>query len=195
MSHRVTELHCIMPIANIPSVLEHGLLSHERVCRLPHTDVSMGDVQDRRDKVRVPGGLRLHQYANLYFDARNPMMSRRRNMVNSLCVLRYSVQVLQLDGAIITDQNAASRYVAFWPPSSINMLDFDLIFAEDWTHNDDQIAYWRHKSIKCAEVLVPNTINCDYLTDAYVVNEDAQNQLLSHNFGYQIEINPHIFFR
>ncbi len=29
MPQRVTELHCIMPIGNVPSVMQHGLLSHE----------------------------------------------------------------------------------------------------------------------------------------------------------------------
>ncbi|HLH97550.1 MAG TPA: DarT ssDNA thymidine ADP-ribosyltransferase family protein [Xanthobacteraceae bacterium] len=63
MDSRVTELHCIMPIANLGSVRAHGILSHERAAKLPHQSVALPQVQDRRDKKQVPRGLKLHQYA------------------------------------------------------------------------------------------------------------------------------------
>lgn len=72
MDPRLTELHCIMPMDNVASVLLHGILSYERAARLPHHSVALQPVQDRRDKKHVPGGLKLHQYANLYFHARKP---------------------------------------------------------------------------------------------------------------------------
>ena len=71
MDPRVTELHCIMPIGNGPSVLQHGLLSHEEAAKLKHHTVAMQAIQDLRDVKAVPGGLKLHQYANMYFHARN----------------------------------------------------------------------------------------------------------------------------
>ncbi|EQD40247.1 hypothetical protein B1B_14996, partial [mine drainage metagenome] len=74
MDSRVTELHSIMPISNIGSVMTHGVLSYERAARLAHHSVALQPVQDRRDQKQVPGGLKLHQYANLYFHARNPML-------------------------------------------------------------------------------------------------------------------------
>ena len=77
MDPRVTELHCIMPMANVASVLIHGLLSYERAAKLPHHSVALQPAQDLRDKKHVPGGLKLHQYANLYFHARNPMLHKR----------------------------------------------------------------------------------------------------------------------
>lgn len=195
MSHRVTEFHCIMPIANIPSVLEHGLLSHEQASKLPHADVSMAAVQERRDHIHVPGGLRLHQYANLYFDARNPMMFKRKSESERLCVLRVSRTVLDINGVVITDQNASSDYARFYPPTALNYLNFDMIYAEDWRHPDDPIAYWRHKSMKCAEVLVPNVLHCGYIGGAYVVSENARTLLVNAGFANPVEINPQLFFR
>lgn len=50
MSHRVIELHCIIPIKNIPSIMKHGILSHEQASRLDHDDISLSNVQDKRDK-------------------------------------------------------------------------------------------------------------------------------------------------
>lgn len=193
MSHRVTELHNIMPIANIPSVLKHGILSHERCAKLPHSDVSMADVQDRRDKVRVPGGLRLHQYANLYFHARNPMMSARNHQATHLSILRVSTEVLGLQGVVISDQNAASKYVRFRAPDGLDELNFDKIYAEDWRHPDDKVAYWRHKSMKCAEVLVPDFIDAKYIQGAYVVSQEVKRQLQQFGFPGSIEVNRHIF--
>lgn len=109
MPQRVTELHNIMPLANIPLVLQHGILSHEEAAKLPHDSVALSEIQERRDIKRVPGGLKLHQYANLYFCARNPMLFRRKNEAASLCVLQVGKHVLTLPSVVLSDQNAAKR--------------------------------------------------------------------------------------
>ena len=60
MPHRVTELHNIMPIPNLASVKHYGILSHKAVDSLPHSDVTMPDVQEKRATVSIPTGLALH---------------------------------------------------------------------------------------------------------------------------------------
>src|ERR1700749_1002469 len=127
MDPRVTELHCIMPIANVSSVMDRGVLSFDRASALHHASVAMQPVQDRRDRKSVPGGLRLHQYANLYFHARNPMLFKRRN--EDVCVLKVSTDVLALPGVVITDCNASSDYVRYLAPSQWALLNFDDIYA------------------------------------------------------------------
>lgn len=194
MPERVTELHSIMPITNIPSVLEYGILSHEEARKLPHRDVSMQEIQDRRDRVRVPRGLRLHQYANLYFHARNPMLFARQEEAENLCILRLSIDVFDIENTIITDQNASSKYVRFLPPQAINELQLGQIYADSWQH-DDQISYWRHKSQKCAEVLIPHNIPPTYIFGAYVVSAMAHRKLMATGFPYQIKIDSDLFFR
>lgn len=193
MDIRVTELHCIMPIQNVASVLLHGILSHERVAQLPHCSVAMAAMQDRRHVKTVPGGLRLHQYANLYFHARNPMLSVRRG--EDVCVLRVSVQVLDINRTVITDQNAASSYVRFYAPNQWQLLNFDDIYARDWKHPDDQIQEWRHKSRKCAEVLVPHRVPSDMIVGAYVVDEAARARLNETGFSKPIVVDADFFFR
>ncbi|MFZ5739316.1 MAG: DarT ssDNA thymidine ADP-ribosyltransferase family protein [Pseudomonadota bacterium] len=159
MDPRVTELHCIMPIVNVGSVMTHGILSYDDAAQLPHRSVALQPVQDKRDRKQVPGGLRLHEYANLYFHARNPMLFKRLGEVDDLCVLRVSTDVLRLEGAVISDQNAASDYVRFLHPRQWRALDFDAIYAMDWRHPGDQIAYWQHRAKKCAEILVPHRVH------------------------------------
>jgi hypothetical protein len=110
-----------------------------------------------------------------------------------LCVLRISTQVLHLNGTVISDQNAASDYVRFLHPSQWELLDFDDIYAMDW-RDSDQIAYWRRKARKCAEVLVQHRVECRFLTGAYVVDAAAAERL-ALEFGLPVEVNPVLFFR
>jgi hypothetical protein len=195
MDQRVTELHCIMPMSNLASVVKHGLLSYERASALPHDSVAMQPVQDRRDKKDVPGGLKLHQYANLYFHARNPMLYKRLNEASSLTVLSVSTEVFNLPGTVMSDQNAASDYARFLSPDQWQLLDFDAIYAMNWKHPDDQIAEWRHKSRKFAEVLVPHRIESRFLRGAYVIDVEAQQRLGGLGVGLPIAVTPLLFFR
>jgi hypothetical protein len=192
---RVTELHCIMPIANIPSVMAHGILSYERAAKIQHHSVALQPVQDKRDQKQVPGGLKLHQYANLYFHARNPMLFKRLPEAPNLCVLCVSTQVLQLAGAVISDQNAASDYVRFLHPRQWQLLDFDAIYAMDWRHPGNPAAYYRHSSQKCAEVLVPQRVETRFFIGAYVVDDGAKKRLKSLGCALPVTANPVLFFR
>lgn len=194
MSNRVTELHSIMPIANISSVLEHGILSHDAAKDLTHSDVSLLEVQDKRAKKEVPNGLKLHQYANLYFHARNPMMYKRQNQANELCILRISNQVINLPGVVLTDQNAASDYVRFLIPTEYQRINFDWVYAEDWT-DSDQITQWRKSSAKCAETLVPHNIDPSYIQGAYIVNDSVKVSLHQQGFRGLVTVSPNLFFR
>jgi hypothetical protein len=194
MDPRVTEFQCIMPISNVPSILAHGILSYERAARLPHHSVAMQGIQDRRDQKQVPGGQRLHQYANLYFHARNPMLYKRKDEAAELCVLRVSTEVLTVEGTVLADCNASSDWVRFLHPSQWRLLDFDDIYANDWRHPDDPAAYYRHRSRKCAEVLVPHCVEPGRLLGAYVVNQASAQRLAGIGFALPITINPVLFF-
>ena len=73
----VRELHYITPIENLPSILEKGILSHKLASKIPHLSVALDVIQERRKNKIIPRGRPLHDYVNLYFDARNPMLYRR----------------------------------------------------------------------------------------------------------------------
>ena len=154
----------------------------------------MQPVQDRRDAKRVPGGLMLHRYANLYFHARNPMMFKRQEEVPQLCVLRVSTAVAGLEGVVFADRNASSDWVRFLHPSQWDVLEFDAIYAADWRHQD-RIEYFARKSKKCAEILVPELVEPGYLFGAYVVDGAAAAQLAAHGCDLPTQIAPVLFFR
>jgi hypothetical protein len=194
MDPRLTEFQCIMPMENIPSVLAHGILSHEQASKMAHATVALEVIQDKRDQKQVPGGLKLHQYANLYFHARNPMMSKRRQEAPHLCVLRVARRVLEIQGAVITDQNAASAYVRFYAPNQISLLNLELIFARSWKHPEDQIREWKHSSAKCAEVLIPQRIPPELIEGAFVLDDVAGQSLKETGFARSISIDADLFF-
>src|SRR5881296_892045 len=102
----VTELHYITAIANLPSILRHGILSHTLADELVHDSVAMPEIQERRRNKQIPGAGMLHEYANVYLDAHNPMLSKCRRLNDEICVLRIDPQIFDLDGVIVTDRNA-----------------------------------------------------------------------------------------
>ena len=192
----LAELHYITPIANVPSILSHGILCHRRASKILHDSVAKPGVQSRRAVKVVPGGGPLHNYANLYINARNPMMYRRREMHADLTVLRVSPEVFDLEGVIVTDMNAARRIARFRPPESgLAVLDRELIFADDWRHPGDRLAYERHQGIMCAEVLVPNRVDPTFLMGAYVSCDESMAIFKGLGLERTSTVNPHLFFR
>ncbi len=189
-----TGLYNIQAIDNISSIMRLGLLSNERANRISHVSIAMNEVQVRRDLVRIPNGLRLHQYVNLYFDPRNPMLSRKRSENEEICILKIDRTVLDFEGVVLSDRNASSDYAAFYRASvGLENIDFNMVYARYWT-DDDYFEQLRKKSIKCAEVLVPYCIPFDYVVCAAVVNEDAADRLKATGFNREIDVEPRVFF-
>jgi hypothetical protein len=193
------ELHFICPIANVSSVFTHGILSHNQASKLPHESCAKQEIQDRRTQVVVPSGKPLHNYANVYFNARNPMMHLLKDDHTKLAVLVLDKNIIDLPGAIVTDRNASRDYAIFRPASTgLAMLDSNLIYAEYWTHSDP-IEQDRRKGIRCAEVLVPDKIESHFIIMAYVSCEESRiilDKLLRvANVSLPIVVNGNLFFR
>jgi ssDNA thymidine ADP-ribosyltransferase, DarT len=94
------------------------------------------------------------------------MMYSLKEQHQSLCVLRVSTDVLDLPGVVVTDRNAASDYVRFGPaPAALALVDRELVFARYWTHGD-LIEQSCRKSIKCAEILVPDRVDAMHVSGA-----------------------------
>lgn len=191
----LAELHYITPISNVPSIMERGILCNAKVERIDHASVAMPEIQVKRAAKQVPGGLRLHQYANLYFSARNPMLYKRRNYHKTLCILRVDAAILETPDVVIADGNAASDYTAFYPsPAGVQKLRLHLVFAENWQDND-QILYWRKKNAKLAEVLVPDHVDARMILGAYVSCLEAKRTLEATSRELTVAIMPKLFFQ
>lgn len=157
--------------------------------------MALEEVQGRRRDKQIPGAGLLHDYANLYFDAHNPMLSRRRNLNNGISVLRVDASVLEQPGVIVADRNAASDYVRFYEASTgVLALDRELVFARFWLNPNDPIDEMRHKSIKCAEVLVPDSLSPDLIIGAYVANQRALAAFMKLGTRLSVVVNGSMFF-
>ena len=185
----------IMPLSNIPSVITNGILSNERASRVSHTSVANEGVQGVRDAKQVPRGLRLHQYANVYLDARNPMMYVLQHQQKELCVLQISLEILDLNGVVVSDRNAACTAAMFGEPEQmLDMIEFDTVFMRYWKNSDDPFVNEQQGHIKCAEVLAPHCITYRYIVGALVKNVQDGHYIRSAGFEKNIAKNPDIFF-
>ena len=198
----LTELHFITPHSNLTSLLQYGIQSHRRAeigrrkGLLQAASIAMQEVQDIREGVRVPGGWELHDYANLYLCARNPMMFKRKDSHAELCVLRIAPTVLEIEGAIVTDRNAAARICRFWnAPAGLANINREMVFADDWRHSNDPISFTNHRAVKCVEALIPNCVPPQYILGAYVSCAETAAAIKEIAPDLSIDINQKLFFR
>jgi hypothetical protein len=194
---RIQELHYITDMANVASILERGILSNRLARRVVgHVSVADAEVQARRASKRVWVGRSsrpLHDYANLYVHARNAMLFiLLRSRKGDLTVLAIDPEVLDLDGVVVTDRNAASFASLFLPAAEgIAALDESAVFAEWWTGS------FEVKQLRMAEVLVPDRVPPSLIKGAYVPDHAAGERLRSHLSGrlLAIRVNRWLFFR
>ena len=190
----IEQLYYITDIANLPSILQRGILSHNQAAKIRHTSIAEQGVQARRENKKIPGtNTHLHDYANLYFDAHNPMLSARRHLNDSICILIISKDVLELNGIIITDQNASRSCRFMTLDDGLPLLNREEISARFWINRDDPMEEYRLKGVKCAEVLVPVKVAVSLITGAYVANATAL-RLFQQASSLTVEIRPDIFF-
>lgn len=154
----VRPLHYITYIDNLPSIFERGLLCWNRAKSIPHRSFALTTVQDRRAAKRVVPGRTVHDYVNLYFNARNATLLRALrdnerlggNPEAELCVLEISPACLRWDNVMLTDGNAAATLTRFGTVANfLPTMRADLIYAE-----------YRHdlKQVLAVEILVPDIV-------------------------------------
>lgn len=166
-------------VDNVPGILQDGILSHNGMEGKPHVSVADPDVQARRATVKVPNGRPLHQYANVYFHARNPMLYRILNTrgVCDLVIVTIRKEVAHMPDAIMTDRNAATDLVQFAPsPDGLAVLDAARVYSRSWP-SPDPIEAARNFNAKFAELLVPDVVPVDKLNDLTVPCKHAAKRL------------------
>jgi ssDNA thymidine ADP-ribosyltransferase, DarT len=190
----VKELHFITSIDNLGSIMMRGILSHNRAARLTHTSVALESVQDIRRGKSVPNGGSLHSYANLYFDARNPMMFLVQDNPG-LIVLRISPRVLDIPDTVVADGNAATWNTRFHPsPDGLAAINAEFVFARYWT-DPDYMKYLEKKRARNAEVLVPNLVPLEYIEGCYVGSQENRRACMEFENLPVVDVRREIFFK
>ena len=123
---KLKSLYYITHVDNLPSIFQRGILSYERI----ETEIETEKVRsisifkptnkntNKRRKISPQNNRKnLLNYANLFFQPRNPMMYRAifENSANQLAVLEVAATVLNEPETIIADGNATDELTQFYP--------------------------------------------------------------------------------
>jgi len=153
-------------------------------------------VSDRHSK-QVEGGKNLWDYANLYFQARNPMLYRvvREKSVNDIVVLEIRQDIRNTPGAFVSDGNAASVQTRFRASCRVGESFYDKlredIFREWWSDLDGS------KRRIMSECLVPERVPPDYIQTIFTANLEVSDKLsrMAPSCGVPIVPNADMFFQ
>lgn len=115
----IRNLYYITHLDNVPSILRHGILSHEEIQSrgLDFTAIYDTDIVSRRSQISVPDGRTLWSFANLYFQPRNPMLYRVaiEQDADHLAVVAVKTNVLARPDVMLANGNAAHRSTVIVP--------------------------------------------------------------------------------
>ena len=194
----IRNLYYITHIDNLPSILEKGILSHERIEneQLQPARIYNTDIVNRRQEKSTPDQKSLWHYANLYFQPRNPMMYRvvHEKGPKNLVVVSVAKEILQTAGVFIADGNAANAPTQFYFPSNgLKMLQqqWKIVQNEWWNTLDGS------KRKIMAECLVPDSIAPELINSIYVPDEETRVSVSRKVGSRSISVipEPKMFFQ
>lgn len=193
----VKSLYYITHLDNVPSILERGILSHSRVEQegIPFTHLYDDRIVARRHDRVIAEGKSLWEYANLFFQPRNPMLFRviAEKQKDNLAILALKRQLLALPGVLIATGNAASHLSRILPANEglAALAEIRPILESEWWKEEDG-----SKRKIMAECLVPDAVPPDYIHSIYVASERAADALQT-KLPRKIEIirEPAMFFQ
>jgi hypothetical protein len=184
----------ITHVAHIPSIIEHGLLSHNEAHSKGYvqSDISNRTVNALRNKNENIYGLNLHDYVPLYIKVKNPMMFVRNTIDENLVVLTIKPEILNIKGSLFTNGNAASNRTQYFRNiEKIAQLDWGCLNNNYWNDYEDG------KRKKCSEVLVPNQIKLGNIVNIcckYPSTKNFIKSIVPDNFKEKIIIDKSLFF-
>jgi O-acetyl-ADP-ribose deacetylase (regulator of RNase III) len=197
----VKGFYYITHIDNIHSILLYGILSHRQVEKrsFPITRIYDPEIVANREDRNTPDGKSLWEYANVYFQPRNPMLYKVISETDkkNIAIIGISPQILDIDNSFISLGNAASTLSPildiekgleqitgeYWP-----------IINNDWWKTEDGT-----KRKIMAECLIPDFIPPAQIHSIYVTNQTTAEKIrpVLDNFSLQVAVvvEPHMFFQ
>jgi len=181
MGTYIKELYYITHYENVPSILKRGIFCHQIIEEenIPFTPIYNKEIVSRRAQRQVSGGKSLWAFANLYFQARNPMLYKvvHDKPLDEIVVLGVRRDVMNLKGTFIADGNAANSPTTIFPHSKLTKAQWADITSntqKEWWNQEDG-----SKRKIMAECLVPERIAPDYIDTIYTPNLNVKEKLES----------------
>lgn len=189
----VSSLYHMTHKENLQNILQNGLLSHSEAHRgLLQNDIADSEVNNRRGRKEPIYNRSIHDYVPLYFNPKNPMLFKRREIQNDILILVIDRKVLLEPNTIFTDGNAASKSTKFFASiPQCSQLNWQCINGEYWNDYNDG------KRIKCAEVLVFPKIQTSSIRKIYGNNPTVVTFVknIARNFPHiVVEQNGNFYF-
>lgn len=186
---------------NLKSILKKGILSRNKITNKIWVKLGFSKgiksihaediIKTRKNKTFKNRSL--WDYANLYFEVRNPMLYRviQEFKKDNIIVLQIKSDVIDQAEVGVTDGNAASSETKFFEDieKGLSSLDSKQFQKEYWNDSD--------KRKLMAELLVPNNIFPDKIIGIYVANEEIADQIRQEQKTGALNVmpNPKLFFQ
>jgi len=200
MARRLYSYFYIVHINNLKEILERGIFSHNKVFELgikPEM-ISNPEVMSLRKQRILDGEKTLWDYANVYFEARNPMLWTiiKKYGIENIVVLGVKPAIHNLEGVKIADGNASrlseTEVVSKEKLKEVFLSIKDELNFEYWKETDDS------KRKIMAECLVPDNIPPEYIDSIFVANQSIADKVISilgPKKRYTIIAQPYHFFQ
>ncbi len=166
-------------IANIPSILQHGLLAKNKLS-LPYTSIAAESIQTRRDNLSLPvQGKNIHDYVPLYFCSICPMflsvVKKKIFDQRFLVYIEFPISIIDNPGVLFTDiaANSTTKPTFHKDCEKLTELDWDSIDNNKWSWTEEI------KRKKMAEALIPESVSLSSAERLVVWNPDIRNYILT----------------
>jgi len=169
-------LYYITHFGNVVSILQNGILSHDLVEKkeINFTPIYNREIVNLRSTKVVQGDKTLWNFANLYFQPRNPMLYSLKYLRNEIAILCIKRNILDRQDISIATGNAAHRNSKILPIEEgkqyLPMIR-DEIDKEWWNAEDGS------KRKIMAECLVPEFVPAKFIHSIYVAHDEARKNL------------------
>lgn len=195
LNRKLSGLYYITHIDNLPSIFEHGILSHAQIEKQDIRPVAIYDreiVNNRKGKL-TPDNKSLWEYANFYFQPRNPMLYRviEEKTTSQIVILQLRKSLLRQPDIWIADGNAAHH--------ETQIMRFSEGLLQQISKNIDR-EYWSlfdgSKRRIMAECLVPNVVSPDHIETVFVTEADLI-EVIRQRVPDKVNVvaEPRMFFR
>lgn len=197
----------ITHIDNVRGILRDGVLSHNKAINQnpPPVKIYNEDVVARRKEKEVDGKS-LWDFANCYFNPRNPMLfhlrcekerrerEEQKKQKEDVVILQLHRDALDIQGAQISVGNAAAE-ASYSLPAAQGVKEilkkniWEKVCAEYWNSTDEG------KRIIMSELLVPDSVPASMIRSIYVADSESKKELEAMRPGIPIVGDPRMFFQ
>ena len=189
---RTRELYYITHIDNVPSILERGILSHDRVeeDQLKYTPIYDEQIVANRQSRLVPDGRTLWSFANLYFQPRNAMLYRVAHEKNpeDIAIVAVRREIMDNPDTYFSTGNAAHSQsnILNRTEAAKDLMPIvkEAVAREWWSEADGS------KRTMVAECLVPNVVGSDFVQSVYVSSYASAGKLRARLGTSDIAVIP-----